>query len=105
MTIVVERLNVGPRLVSVALADGDALVMEGVEYHCSCGCLVTFGLRLNGEKAATLRFCERHHPLGDEIKEVFLGRDAPPLDTDLWLGAVLEAADDGDLRALVARFR
>lgn len=90
-TIVVERHNVGPRLVMNEVADGLKPCAEGVEYLASCGCICIFGVRLdNQEKTCAYGPCNQHRPRSDEFMRDLLAdkyRDTP---TEAVIAAILE---------------
>lgn len=96
--VTVTRTNVGPRVILARLVDGERAVAEGVEYSASCGCVVTFGIRIdNAEKSCRFGLCDRHRPHGGLIVPAFVSDDAPPIGTDQWLGQVLTRCDLGGL--------
>lgn len=89
MNVSVTRLNVA-RIVTMELDGRDVLVTEGIDFVCSCGCLVTFGIRLDtNDKTMNAVTCPYHRATWPRLAHEFL--DDHTTDTDVLLKRLLSA--------------
>lgn len=97
--VTVERTLV-ERVTSVEFPDGRDLVGEAIQYDCSCGCQVIFGVRYKGgamEKCMLATQCDDHPRLKDRVFEASqAGHKMYDEDTDAVIAwAVLYGGPDG----------